>query len=277
MVDIVNLGVPDDMHATRTERRKKEHRKKDGRLAMWIAIVSAVGAIAASVVAGVQVHEAYQQNVLSVQQQLLQLTTSIAQLYDERTINQNQAVGTLTGSARTAALSEAGVAWTDQLVADGEAAQVMISYLNGRGVVASIEYMETANALVAGEDDAQAIEYYRDAVNAPPETPLTEVDALRLEGGVYYDLGEAATGHALMMQAVGIYNGNKDLTRAEIAGSVSQSFADDAWHEMRAGNCKVGLAEFTDARSRFIPVGGGNATNQSWISSDAAEYKQQCG
>ena len=269
--DIASLGTPVNPYGVQAQRPKK-----DSRVTMWIALISAAGAMALPVVASVQVHEASQQNILSVEQQLLQLTTNIAQQYDEQTITIDQAAGRLTGSARTSALSAAGVALTDQLLAEGEAGEVLISYLGGRGTVASIEYMEVANALLVGEDDGAAIQYYRDAINALPRAPLAQADALRSEGNVYYNLGETKTGHALMMQAVAVYTGNKDLTKLQIADSVGQSFAADAWNEMYARNCKVGLAEFTDARKLLAPADGGSITDEEWISSDRAASKKYC-
>src|SRR5262249_48930207 len=138
------------------------------------------------------------------------------------------------------------------------------------------EYTEVGNALRAGDDYRTAIKYYKDAVNAPPRSPITQVDALRYEGSAYYHLGQIAAGHALMMQSVAIYAGNKDMTKEEAAYSIGQSLADDAWYEMQTGNCKVGLAEFTAASKRLAQVGGGNETDQEWISSDSAAYKQYC-
>lgn len=270
MADVVNPSTPVSSDAVRTQRPKK-----DNRVSMWIALLSAAGAVAAAVVASVQVHVASQQNVLSVDQQLLQLTTSIAQQYDEKTITVDQAAGALSGSARTSALSAADIAWTDQLLADGEAGAVLISYLNGRGTVAPIEYAEVANALAIGQDVPAAIEYYRDAVNASQGTPLAQADALRSEAILYYNLGEVATGHTFMMKAASVYKGNS-LTKVEIIYGVGLTLAADAWHEMQASNCKVGLAEWIAASKRLASVATGDSTSNAYLSTDNTSYEKYC-
>lgn len=250
-------------------------RRVSHRLATGIAVASAAGAIAAAIVAFLQVHEASKQNIVAEQQELLQLTTTIVQQDADQNSAEDQAAGKLTGSARLSALSTVDVAWTSQLLAEGEAGAVLINELGGRGV-ASIEYTLVASALVTGEDDELAIRYYQDAVNAPPKSPLTEADALRGEGTVYYDLGDNARGHTLMMQAAQAYAGQQDLTRAEIADGVGQSYAEDAWNEMEAGNCTAGEAEAAEAVKVLTPVDGGDSTDGAWLASDLTALKRYC-
>ena len=162
--------------------------KKKRHISTWIALASAVAAIIAATISGLQVNVARQQNVAAEQQQLLTLTVDIAQQFAQWQKTLNQAGGTLTGPAEMTALSTASVAIYAQVTADGEAAAALIANL-GRNRVAGIEYIEVANALANGEDAAQAIVYYQDAATAPPHTPAMVASALRSEAGLCYSLG----------------------------------------------------------------------------------------
>ena len=157
-------------------------------------MISAAGAVAASIVASVQAHEASQQNIVSEQQQLLQLTTSIAQQYANHTSVVDQAAGTLTGLARTSAQSSADVGWTNQLPAEGEAGAVLISDLNGKGVVDIPS--NTPRWLMRSLPVKLARSSHRILSRCSQRTTRRRLSprltrGLRSEGTVYYDLGRA--------------------------------------------------------------------------------------
>jgi tetratricopeptide (TPR) repeat protein len=242
---------------------------------MWIALGSAAGAIAAAVVAIFQVHVASAQNAAAEQQELLTLTTSIAQQFAQQQATINAAAGSLTGTARTTAISNASVGIENQLLADGQAAQALITKLNGNGVV-GVEYVQVAKALAAGDDTAQAIKYYNDALSAPPYSAVTRADSLRNEGNLYYSLGQPATGHQYMMRAVAVYNGHHELTPYNIDNSIAQSYLYDAQHQLSIKGCKIAAADLAGAEKALAQAGGHTTTNSMLIISDATEAHQYC-
>ncbi|HTP16943.1 MAG TPA: hypothetical protein VMK13_14055, partial [Streptosporangiaceae bacterium] len=126
-------GPSRDNPATETRPNKKKRH-----IPTWIALASAVAAIIAAFISGLQVNVARQQNVAAEQQRLLTLTVDIAQQFAQWQKTLDQAGGTLTGPAEMTALSAASVAIYTRVTADGEAAAVLITNL-GRNRVAGIE------------------------------------------------------------------------------------------------------------------------------------------
>ena len=219
---------------------------------------------------------AEQQNMAAEQQQLVTITTSIAaQLAGEQTA-ENQAAGNLTGTARSIAISNAGMGITAQLTADGEAAAVLINNLHGNGV-AGIEYIQVARALADGDDTAGAITYYEDAVNAPPHNVPTRADALRNEAALLYSLGQSATAHQDMMRAVRIYSGPLELTKSDIDNAVAQAYLGDAGYQIEI-SCRVAAADMADAQHAVAPLGtnGANAAIQALTGTDETVYQKRC-
>ena len=138
------LRGPEPWQSTTIETPPK---KKKFEIATWIAIVSVVIALASAVVAILaaifshqQANAANQQNTINEQQQLLTLTTTIAQQLDQA----------------QPSTSNGQIAWTETLTLNGEAAQVVITKLGGDGVT-GVEYDEVARALGTGVDPAKAI------------------------------------------------------------------------------------------------------------------------
>jgi tetratricopeptide (TPR) repeat protein len=259
---------------TQTNPKKK---KKKPHIATWIASASAVVAIIAAIISYEQVNVASQQNIAAEQQQLVMLTTSIAQQFAQEQATLDQAAGTLTGAARTAALSNAGMGITEQLEADGEAGAVLITNLNGNGV-AGVEYATIGRALAAGEDTAQAISYYQDAVDAPPHTAGTRAEALRGEALLYYSLGRSVTGHADMMGAIKAYSGHPELTQFDIDTSIAQSYLLDAQNQLYINGCEIAAADMTAAEKALSPLGGAGETTTitELYNSDISAYRKLC-
>jgi hypothetical protein len=89
---------------------------------------------------------------------------------------------------RRYSFASADAAFTAQLGAEGEAAQLLIASLHGNGVT-SIEYIQIGRAVNIGGDSANALADYHAAVTAPPHNPAMAAAALRLAGALEYDFG----------------------------------------------------------------------------------------
>lgn len=241
-------------------------KKKKLEIATWIAIVSVVIALASAVVAILaaifshqQANAANQQNTINEQQQLLTLTTTIAQQLDQA----------------QPSTSNGQIAWTETLTLNGEAAQVVITKLGGDGVT-GVEYDEVARALGTGVDPAKAIAYYQDAVNAPPHDPGTRAEALRGEAALYYQLGQPGAGHYDYMQAVEVYSGNLEMQPFIKGNNIAQSYLVDAQNELNINSCTIASTDITAAKKALSGAGGQNATNGLLLASDIAAYNKQC-
>ena len=269
-----------------SNRAKAGTAKKGGHKATWIAygsalgaIVAALAALAAAFVATAQVNVASQQNNVSEQTELLTLTTNIAQQFAQQQQSLNQGAGTLTGPARAAALSSAQVGISNQLEGDGEAAAVIISKLPS-GWVAGAEFVQVGKALQAGNNPVQAIEYYQDAVSAPPHVAGTIADALNNEGSLYYGLGQTRMGHTLMMQAAAVYTDRPGVPQFNADNGIAQSYLDDASYQLRINGCRVAEADLTNAQKALAPLGTGYRTAAVAVAElaaqDSSKYYNRC-
>jgi tetratricopeptide (TPR) repeat protein len=232
----------------RPPEKPAPHKKKKWHIATWLALASAATAIVAAVISANQVNVAAAQNAVAEQEQLLTLTTTIASQ-----LAQGQAAGSQ--SATNPGLATllgplvqvqddpgASQAVIPALTADGQAAAVIINSLGGEGV-AGIEYVEVANALAAAGDLAQALTFYKDAVNAPPGDVVTRANALRNEAGVYYSLGQNTTAHQDMMEAAKLFTGHLVLAQSLIESSIAQAYLADSYYQIQARDCQVALAD----------------------------------
>jgi tetratricopeptide (TPR) repeat protein len=245
----------------------------------WVALVAAIAAVVAAVYTFWSAHVASEQNIAAEQQQLLTITTSIAgQIADEQS-TLTQAAGALTGTARKNAINNASIGVDNQLTADGEAAQVLITKLGGNGV-AGVEYVQVGKALVDGGDIADAIDDFEDAVNAPPHASDTEANALRNEGMLRYSLSQNAAAHQDYMRAVSVYADHPQLTQGDIRNSIALSYAGDAAYQipLGTGGCHTASVDLQDARQEIAPLvaGGETSQNAGTISSDEAAYQSKC-
>lgn len=242
----------------------------------WISLASAITAIIAAIIAGLQVNLASQQNVAADQQQLLTLTSTIGQQLAQGAAAENQP-GAVQSATPTQAESNAQIVLTTELTAEGEAAAVLIDKLHGNGV-AGIEYVEAGDALAEGDNIAQALVYYRDAVNAPPRAAGTRSDALRSAATIYYALGRSVAGHRDMMLAVKIYNNHRlELSQSGIANSIAESYLDDANLQLGISGCKIAVADMAAGlkalSSRKVSA---NATNKRSLALALVAYGKHC-
>lgn len=255
---------------------QKKQKKKKWHVATWIALASAATAIVAAWISANQINVAAAQNTEAEQEQLVTLTTTIAQqlAQGQASGNQsaaNQGLATLLGPLeQVQAGSGASPAVIAELTADGQAAAVLINSLHGKGV-AGIEYVEVANALAAGGDMAQAIIFYNDAVNAPPGDVVTRANALRNEAGVYYSLGRDLIAHQDMMLAARLFTGHVVLTQSLIESSIAQAYLADSYYQISIRGCRVAgtdLQAALDAVGELGPNFPDDATLEAFVLQD---------
>jgi hypothetical protein len=223
-----------------------------------IALATAIGALVAAGYAGYSVHVASQANLASEQQQLLTLTTNIGEQFAGEQAALNKAAAGLTGAQRTQALADENTGLAGQITAEGEAAQVLIGTLHGNGV-ADIEYIEVARALADAGDTGAALNYYQDAVTAPPHDVVTIASALRNAGGLEFSLGHIRTGHQDMMRAVAVFRGHQgSISKYNLANDMAQGYYADADYQYTdtPPGCAAANADMADAQRLLAPVGG---------------------
>ena len=180
-------------------------------------MASALAAVVAAVISGLQVNVAKKQDTAAKQQQLLSLTINIAQQFEQ---------------PRTSAI-------TAKLEAEGEAGALLITDLNGNGV-ASIEYIQVARALNDDGHGIYAAINFKRAVNALPGDPETHSTALRYLAYFYYNLDQPVTAHRYAMQAVKALNRSSQEPRFYRANSIAQSYLLDAANQIYVrGGCPI--------------------------------------
>jgi flagellar basal body-associated protein FliL len=269
--------MTDETDHAEAQHPAPKKKKRKSHIATWIALASAFAAIIAAAVSALSVNVAKEQNVAAEQQQLVSITTFIAQQYAGQESAENQAAGDLTGNARTVAISDADLDIAVELNADAQAAAVVITGLHGDGV-AGIEYIEVARALDSASDTSLSLIYYNDAVNAPPHDVPTRANALRQEAAIYYSLGQNVIAHQDMIQAAKVFSsGHLELTRSYIDNSIAQAYLGDAGYQTQI-NCQNAAIDMRDAENAIAPLGtnGANVTIQALEGIDLAAYQKKC-
>jgi hypothetical protein len=261
--------VPTQAQAARPSRKNR-------RGGIWIALLSVFVFIFAAGVFAASVYLARQQNVAAQQQQLVSITTSIAVQFAGEQAAENQAALSLTGAKRSAAIASVAAGIATELTAEGQAGAVLIADLHGHGV-AGVEYIEVAKALASGGYTAQAITYYADAVNAPPNAVQTRSAALRQEAVLLYSIGRAGVAHQDMMRAASIYTGHLELSHYNIDNAIAQTYLTDAGYQIPI-NCHAAMIDLMAARHAIAPLGPGGATAAvaALQSTDGTAYHNKC-
>jgi tetratricopeptide (TPR) repeat protein len=259
----------------RPSENHKPHKKKKLNIATWLALASAVTAIVAAGISAEQINVATAQNTAAEQEQLVTLTTTIAQQLAQEQASGNQSatsqgLTTLLGPLQIQAESKASPVVVAELTADGQAAAVLINSLHGTGV-AGIEYVEVANALSAGGDMAQAITFYNDAVNAPPGDVVTRANALRNEAAIYYSLGQNATAHQDMMDAARLFTGHVVLAQSLIERSIAQAYLADTYYQILIKGCRVAIADVRAAAQALAGLGRNSPSDASLVALTAQD------
>lgn len=204
--------------------------------AMSIALISAA-------IGAYQVNLARQQNTASEQQELVALVGDIAQ--DPANIAQQS----LTFKNNTSAISQAqaGAEFTE--LADAEEAINIVGLLKGNGVTAA-EYYEIALGLQPGESYGQALDFLGKAVKLPSD-PRTHASILRLEAGIYYDLGRVSKAEREDMLAGQAFNHVPDVTKGDREANVAFTNLWDAYYQIPI-NCSRATADVSIA-AKIMP------------------------
>jgi tetratricopeptide (TPR) repeat protein len=224
MEDSTNLLTQEPTEQPTKTKKKDKNKKKDKHTSTWVAVVSALAAIAALVISGWQVHLASKQNTVAEQEQLLKLTTDIAEQLAQEQTTTNQVT-----AANGTALSDKLVS---NLMVEGQAGTVLIDDLKDSGV-AAFEYIEVARALFYGGNAARAITYYQAALEAPPRNAVTRASALRYLGILYYQVDQPRIGHQTLMRAAKVFSEERLVAnRSYIVNSIAQAYVVDAYHQL---------------------------------------------
>jgi tetratricopeptide (TPR) repeat protein len=263
---------PPEKNATdRPPEKKKWH------AATWIALASAVTAIAAAGISFNQVNIAAEQNTVAEQTQLIALTTTItSQLAQGQTSGNQPAANSLEQVTGKANAVQAVVA---ELSAEGQAAAVLINSLHGNGV-AGIEYVQAARALQAGGETAQAITFYKAAIAVSPGDVGTRGDAWRFMAALYYSLGQNVIGHRDMMTAARIFRGHVELTHTLKEESIAQAYLGDAYYQLLNDSCHLAITDLEAAlqavKASGLKTSSADPTLFALVDQDSAAAHTKC-
>jgi hypothetical protein len=236
-------------------KRPTNHPAKKWHLnaATLIALASAATAIIAAVISARQVNLASKQNTAAEQQQLVILTTHIAEQFEQK---------------RTPAI-------TANLEVEGQAGAELINDLGGEGV-ASIEYIQVARALEDVWHGTDAIKYYKAAVNALPHDAETRASALRYLALIYYGLDQPVIAHQYAMQAVKTFKGHQMEPRWYEVNTIAQAFLVDASSQIGIkGGCAIAARDMA-AIENVTRSEGKTSLVQRLTRKTKHEYKSRC-
>jgi hypothetical protein len=227
--------------------------KKGRHLSILITVATALTAVVAAVISAWSVNTAKQADTATKQQQLLNLTFTIAQQFD---VSQTQGI-------------------TDQLEAEGEAGAVLINDLNGNGV-ASIEYIQVARALNNDGHGIAAATFFKKAVNAPPYDPETRATALRYLAVFYYHINQPMAGRRYAMQAVKALNRSSKEPRFFRANAIAQAYYLDADAQLDTkGGCPIAARDMA-AGQKALGTYSADGNVQTNASAAKDQYKSKC-
>ena len=221
-----------------------------------IAVASAVTAVVAAVFSGLQVNLASSEHADTERQQLVSLTTLIATQFAQ-----------LTDSNVDTVVAE--------LTVEGQAGTELIRELHGGGVTGT-EYTQIGRALERSGYTAEAITYYKHAVDVSRHEAETHAEALRYLAAAYYSLPRPDLGHQAYMQAAKVYSGRHAVEQPEIAAnSIAQAYALDAGEQLDY-SCRTAQTELKVAQNTIAPADE-NPIVASDINVVPKEYKSKCG
>jgi hypothetical protein len=242
------------MEDTTVQPTKPMAQPKDWHASTWIAIASAVTAVVAAVISGLQVNLASREHADTERQQLVSLTTTIAvQL------------------AQSAGSSGARVA---ELTVEGHAGAELIRDLHGDGVTGT-EYTQVGRAMENPGYTAEAIIYYKDAINASRHEAITNAEALRYLGLAYYSLLRPKLAHQALMQAVKVFRRHLVEPPDYTANNVAQAYLLDAEAQLDY-SCRAAHTELTDAQNTMAHVDANSVVRYD-MNVVPKEYKSKCG
>ncbi len=118
---------------------------------------------------------------------------------------------------------------------------------------------QRTQALADAGDTGAALNYYQDAVTAPPHDVVTIASALRNAGGLEFSLGHIRTGHQDMMRAVAVFRGHQgSISKYNLANDMAQGYYADADYQYTdtPPGCAAANADMAGAQRLLAPVGG---------------------
>jgi tetratricopeptide (TPR) repeat protein len=235
---------------------EQKNEQKGRHASTLIAVASAVTAVVAAVLSGLQVNLASSEHADAERQQLVSLTTLIATQYAQ-----------LTDSNVTTVVAE--------LTVEGQAGTELIRELHGDGVTGT-EYSEIGAALEKSGYTAQAITYYKHAVDVSRHEAETHAEALRYLAGAYYSLPRPELGHQAYMQAAKVYSGGHVVEPPDyIANNIAQAYLLDA-EEQLDYTCRIAHTELKVAQNTMAHTGA-NPVVKYYLNAVPKEYKSKCG
>lgn len=234
---------------------EQKDKQKDRHASTWIAVASAVTAVVAAVLSGLQVNLASSEHADTERQQLVSLTTLIATQFAQ-----------LTDSNVTTVVAE--------LTVEGQAGTELIRELNGDGVTGT-EYSEIGRALEKSGYTAQGITYYKHAVDVSRHEAETHGEALRFLGLAYYTLPRPELAHQALMQAVKTFSGHLVEPPDYIANDIAQAYLLDAEGQLDY-SCRTAHTELKVAQHTMAHFGE-NPVVKYDMNVVPKEYKSKCG
>ena len=243
------------MGETTVQPTKPAAEQKERHVSTWIAIASALTAVVAALISGFQVNLAGREHADTERQQLVSLTTLIA-----------QQLAQLTDSNETTMVAK--------LTVEGQAGAVLIRDLHGDRV-AGTEYTQIGRALEMSGYTADALTYYKDAVNVSRHEAATHAEALRYLGLAYYSLPRPELAHQAFMQAVKVYNGHLVEAPEVINNSIAQAYLLDAEGQLDY-SCRTAQTELKVAQNTIAPADENSVVKYD-MNVVPKEYKSKCG
>ena len=272
---------PEDQPGTKTDQPPKEKtdqppkkKKKKRHTSTWVAGISALAAVAALIFSAVQVRMSGKQNDVDEQQQLVDLTTKIAQHYTQEQEAAGQQSTGVPGNTAVASQSQGVAELIVRLTVEGQAGALLIEDLNGNGVT-STEYDEVGQALEVGGHTADAIKYYKAAVTAPPKDAETTATAQRYLADIYYSLHQYGKYHSYLMQAVEDFDGHLVEAPDIRANSKAQAYLMDVFYQLIYKRCKDAQGDMSNAANATKNYGQ-NTVVQNLTTRDNTWYGNVC-
>ena len=202
-----------------------------------IALISAAISLATFTVNMKQENLTAQQNDNSERQELVMLVTDITQEPN----NMAQAAESIKNNRNLLNTVDSNILLSE--LAEGEEAYAIIQKLPGADV-SSVEWYQAGVALLAGNDDNDALTAFENAANAHSD-PRTEADALRNAAQIHYELGENSKAIVDIDRALGSFY-TPGVTKVANENNMAYTEFFDIPYQVKL-RCSNALAEWQQA------------------------------
>ena len=243
---------------------KKNKKDKSSWAQVWVAAIAAAIAIGAGIVSYLQANQAKQQNIVSEQQALVTLVSTIAQ--DPQTITQESEA--FKGNQSALANAVSGTNFTE--LADSEEANYLIGLLHGTGVTA-IEYFQTALGLEASESNTRALNLLNSAIQEATNDsdPRTLANAWYAKASISYEIGNSSGYSQDLTNAQNAFSAKVGATPIEYDRNLVYLKLFDASYKAGSHNCVAATSEmnkaYNMAKKLNINTSGGDSSLKSQI------------